>query len=208
MSNQNPPRHVYRDDEGPQGITVRNPNNLPKNMPPTDIPLHIEVPQIWYLPIGTNVALLPNSTLPKGRPWTIRDLEPRHHVYPNFDNLDRRTQKDLIYVHGYLPYDLFGNAVLCREDPRTRRYKHVFMGDEGWENPVMHDMRTDAPKVLGGPPESDDEEAGARRASERGAEQAAVHASAPTSPHAVRRESVNGGAPAAGGGSGFTAANR
>lgn len=105
--------------------------------------------------------------------------------------------------------------MLCVLDEASGRFRHVFMGDEGWINPVKNDMRADAPRAAGAVPqavESDEEEGegGARHvggAEERGdVEQAtAVMADEPASPQ--RRENVNGGG-GGGGGGGFTAANR
>jgi len=132
-------------------------------------------------------------------------------VYPNFDHLDKREQQSLIFTHGYLPYDLFGNAVLCKKDPITGRYRHVFMCDPEWSNPVRNDVRTDAPKTLGIVPESEDDEAAeARRVIDQRAPEQVVAASAPSSPHAARGASVNNGATLVNGtmAGGFTAANR
>lgn len=127
--------------------TTRAP--LAADIPPSDLDPTTPVPLIYYLPIGTNVALLPGSTQPKSRPWTIRDLEPRHHIFSGFNNLSGREQHDLIYVHGYLPYDLYGNAVLCEYQPERRGYRHVFAGEPSWSNPVRQDHRVDAPAELG-----------------------------------------------------------
>lgn len=122
---------------------------LAADISPSDLNIEQPVPLIYYLPIGTNVALLPGSAQPKPRPWTIRDLEPRHHVFSGFNELSGIEQHDLIFVHGYLPYDLYGNAVICRYQPERRAYRHVFAGESAWTNPVKDDRRTDAPTELG-----------------------------------------------------------
>lgn len=169
-----------------------------------------QLPLIHTLPNGTNVLILPDGN-PKQPPWTIRDIEPRHHLMSGFDGMSYEYQQKMVR-HGYCPYDVHGNPVVLGYDEKDRNLKHIFKSDPEWRDPVVDKVRIDDPlrEKLAAEPGPNYAREGAERVLPR-------HQSGKASADESRRESdsvpassgsPSGGGGGGGGGGGFTAVNR
>lgn len=96
---------------------------------------------------------MPNGN-PKQPPWTIREIEPRHHLIAGFDTMDPMVQLQWIRDKGYSPFDIRGDPVLVvptmneeigSDGVKRVRYCQKFKGDYGWRDPVRDNLRTDDP---------------------------------------------------------------
>lgn len=201
------------------------PTGHPDRRAPTEIPSSEQLPLINSLPNGTNVVIIDGR--PKQPPWTIKDVEPRHHLMASFERLPYGEQLAAVSQNFYCPYDIHGIPVILKEgrDEEGRpRLRHVFKNEDGWKDPVVDNVRTDDPReqarrnaALRKEVEmarGQQEEGGRRSASGMGArerrresgsarERERESGSAPGSSHG-RREGGGGG----GSGGGFTAVNR
>lgn len=110
---------------------------------PSEVGLHEQLPLINSLPNGTNVVIIEGQ--PKQPPWTIRDVEPRHHLLAGFESMPPNLQYDEVEKRGYTPYDNHGNPVILHQYEGSRGIRHVFRDDPEWEDPVVNNVRMDDP---------------------------------------------------------------
>ena len=111
--------------------------------PPPAQPL----PFISALPNGTSVRLVRGEggqTLPQPAPWTIHDLDPRHHVIEGFNKLPLEVQEREIFNRSHLPFDIHGQPVIFEFNAKTDNYQYIFPSDPAWKNPVVGSERLDS----------------------------------------------------------------
>ena len=106
------------------------------------------LPKFHSLPKGTDIII--DESQPRQPPWTLHDLDPRHHLVAGFDDISFEAQLSLKVEKNYCPFDVQGNPVLTKnvlnQEGRTRRMRHVFKDDKLWRDPVQNGVRLDDPK--------------------------------------------------------------
>lgn len=88
------------------------------------------------------MLIAPN--VPKPAPWTINELDPRHHFNPAFDNMTPEQQEDQLFGREYLPFDFDGHPILLRYDKAQGKYVHIHPGQPDYEDPIQDSVRTDS----------------------------------------------------------------
>lgn len=81
---------------------------------------------------------------PKAAPWTINELDPRHHWNPTFNDLTLEHQEHELFEKKYLPFDPYGRSILIKWDEIRGKFTQIAPHEPGWADPVVNSIRQDA----------------------------------------------------------------